>query len=157
MDAQPRHARLKAEAEGFYKKIGAVFCPYFGQPVVFNSAGFHHIQFSAGRERSKDEQALKFSLLRAVPSIVKNSGTVQEYRRTLEVVGHRRAKSGGREMREVEYWGLVAITRGENPIRIKVILRRVGDGNIAFWSVMPNQKLGGEARVRLASQGIREE
>jgi hypothetical protein len=32
------------------------------------------------------------------------------------------------------YWGLIAIIDGR---KIKVILRRVGNGEIHFWSVIP--------------------
>ncbi|OHB00602.1 MAG: hypothetical protein A3F53_02045 [Candidatus Zambryskibacteria bacterium RIFCSPHIGHO2_12_FULL_48_10] len=61
-------------------------------------------------------------------------------------------------MREIEYWGVIAITKGEKPIRIKIILRRVGNGNIIFWSVMPTVKLkDGDSYLHLASQGIAEE
>ncbi|HEY4507536.1 MAG TPA: hypothetical protein VJJ47_01495 [Candidatus Paceibacterota bacterium] len=147
-----RHKKDKAEAEKFYRQVGQVFCPYFGKPVVFNSDGFHHRQFSAGNERSKQEQLLKFSLLRAAPSIIKNSGTIQEHRKTMEAVGAPRFGSGWRPMKEVEHWGLIAITGENQSIRVKVVLRRVGAGNITFWSVMPNHKF----RSHLASFGIQE-
>lgn len=35
---------------------------------------------------------------------------------------------------ETEYWGLVAIFKD---VKLKVILRKVGNGGIHFWSVMP--------------------
>jgi len=38
--------------------------------------------------------------------------------------------------KEVEYWGFVAVI-GARPDKVRVILRRVGTGNISFWSVMP--------------------
>ncbi|KKU50082.1 MAG: hypothetical protein UX71_C0002G0053 [Parcubacteria group bacterium GW2011_GWA1_47_10] len=101
---------------------------------------------------------LKFSLLPAVPHILRNAGTIQEYRHTREPVGQKRFSDGSREMREIEYWGVIAITKGEKPIRIKIILRRVGNGNIIFWSVMPTVKLkDGDSYLHLASQGIAEE
>jgi hypothetical protein len=33
-----------------------------------------------------------------------------------------------------EYWGLVAIFKGE---KLKVIVRKVGNGGLHFWSVIP--------------------
>jgi hypothetical protein len=150
-----RYKREKAKAEAFYKTIEKVRCPYFTADVIFNSDGFHHLQFSAERERSKQEQMLKFSLLPAVPHILRNAGTIQEYRHTMEPVGQKRFSDGARDMREIEYWGIVAITKGERPIRIKIILRRVGNGNTIFWSVMPTVKLkDGDSYLHLASQGI---
>lgn len=153
-----RYKKEKVKAEEFYKSIGDVHCPYFGKNIVFNSDGFHHLQFSAERERSKEEQMLKFSLLPAVPHILRNAGTVQEYRHTMEPVGQKRFSDGAREMREIEYWGIIAITKGERPVRIKIILRRVGNGNIIFWSVMPTVKLkDGDSYLYLASQNIGDE
>jgi len=43
-------------------------------------------------------------------------------------------------MKETEYWGFIAIV-GKARIKIRVVLRRVGNGNITFWSVMPDHKL----------------
>ncbi len=158
MELLERYRREKEKAEAFYKSIGKVRCPYFGLDIVFNSDGFHHLQFSAERERSKQEQLLKFSLLPAVPHILRNAGTIQEYRHTMEPVGQRRFSDGAREMREIEYWGVIAITKGSKPIRVKIILRRVGNGNIVFWSVMSTVKLkDGDSYLHLASASIAEE
>jgi hypothetical protein len=41
---------------------------------------------------------------------------------------------------------------GEKKIKVRTILRRVGDGNITFWSVMPDTKLKGGQK--LYSRGI---
>ena len=153
-----RYKKGKDKAEKFYQSIGSVKCPYFAAEVIFNSDGFHHLQFSAERERAKPEQLLKFSLLPAVPHILRNAGTIQEYRHTREPVGQKRFSDGAREMREIEYWGIIAITRGDKPIRIKIILRRVGNGNVIFWSVMPTVKLkDGDSYLHLASKDITEE
>ncbi|OGF88636.1 hypothetical protein A3I94_03960 [Candidatus Giovannonibacteria bacterium RIFCSPLOWO2_02_FULL_43_54] len=109
--------------------------------VVFNSDGFHHLQFSARRERDKQEQLLKFSLLPLAITVIKNSGTLQEHRKEFVAVG-KKGKDGLSRTKEAEYWGFVAIV-GENKIKIRTILRRVGDGNVTFWSVMPDSKLRG--------------
>ena len=155
MGTLSRYKQEKVKAETFYKSIPKVRCPYFGTDIVFNSDGFHHLQFSAERERPKEAQLLKFSLLPAVPHILRNAGTIQEYRHTMEPVGRKRFSDGAREMREIEYWGIIAITKGQRPIRIKIILRRVGNGNIMFWSVMPTVKLkDGDSYLRLASKDI---
>lgn len=158
MGVLSRYKKVKFETETFYKSIKSVHCPYFGKEIIFNADGFHHLQFSAERERTKEEQLLKFSLLSAVPHILRNAGTVQEYRHTMEPVGQKRFGDGAREMREIEYWGIIAITKGEKPIRIKIILRRVGNGNIIFWSVMPTVKLKDkDSYLHLASQNISDE
>lgn len=64
-------------------------------------------------------------------------------------------------MKTVQYWALIAIVGDEyKPLKIKVILRQVGDGKITFWSVMPAVKLSRDAidmRHRLATKGIEDD
>jgi hypothetical protein len=129
----------KEKARNIYGAQKSLYNPYLKSQVIFNSDGFHHLQFSARRERNKREQLLKFSLLPLAFVIIKNSGTLQEYRRGLTVVG-KKSKDGLALVKETEYWGFVAII-GENKIKIRVVVRRIGDGNVIFWSVMPFSKL----------------
>ena len=125
----------KERARAIYVAQKSIHNPYLKSDVIFNSDGFHHLQFSARRERDKKEQLLKFSLFPLAIGVIRNSGTLQEYRKGLIVAG-KQAKDGFTKMKHVEYWGFVAIV-GENQIKIRVILRKVGDGNVTFWSVMP--------------------
>ncbi len=145
----------KERAKKLFEKQRVIHNPYFGRGIVLNADGFHHLQFSARRERSKQEQMLKFSLLPLAFEVIRRSGTVQEYRKTLTPIGERHSKDGLTKMKTVEYWGFVAIV-GERPIRVRTILRRVGDGNITFWSVMPHSKIKNGAQ-KLASEGIDDE
>ena len=55
-------------------------------------------------------------------------------------IGKKSKQDGFVKMKEVEFWGLVAII-GEKIKKVKTILRRIGDGNITFWSVMPYSKI----------------
>ena len=87
----------------------------------------------------KKEQILKFRLLPLAIKIINKSGTLQEYRKNLITIG-KKGKDGLRKTKEVEYFGFIAII-GERKIKIRVVLRRIGDGNIIFWSVMPYSKL----------------
>ncbi len=143
----------KEKTRAIYSAQKNVFNPYLKSEVVFNSDGFHHLQFSARRERDKKEQLLKFSLLPLAIAVIKNSGTLQEYRKGFTTIG-KKAKDGFTSAKMTEYWGFVAIV-GENHIKIRVILRRVGDGNITFWSVMPDVKLKGGQKLH--ADGIEDE
>lgn len=141
-----RHKKTLAEVSLFYKSIGEALCPYFGKSVAFNSDGFHHLQFSAERERGKSEQVLKFILLKKYAvDILKNSGTLQEYRKTMEVADKRRYSRREADMVNVEYWGFVAIVGDLEKERVKVILRKRGTGNIHFWSIMRAQRHKGDS------------
>ena len=135
----------KYRAEAIFNKQKDIYNPYFQTRIVLNSDSLHHLQFSARRERDKNEQLLKFSLLPLALEIIKKSGTIQEYRKILTTFGSK-GKDGLLKTKVVEYWGMVAIV-GENRIKIKVILKRIGNGNIIFWSVMPYSKLKNQRLV----------
>jgi len=143
----------KEKAKAIYSTQKSVYNPYFKSEVIFNSDGFHHLQFSARRERSKKEQLLKFNLLPLSIGVIKTSGTLQEYRKNLITIG-KKAKDGLAPTKEAEYWGFIAIV-GESKIKIRVVLRRIGDGNITFWSVMPYSKL--KRGQKLYTDGIEDE
>lgn len=145
----------KEKAHAIFTAQKTVYNPYFQTGIVLNSDGFHHLQFSARHERTKREQLLKFSLLPLALDIIKKSGTIQEYRRLLTPIGKPSAKTGAVPMKEVEYWGLVAIV-GESKIKVRAVLRRVGDGNITFWSVMPFSKIKNGNQKKFSS-GIEDE
>ncbi len=142
MEVDPQHfAARKQKAEAIYNRQDSIPCPYFSVPVVLNADGFHHLQFSARRERNKREQLLKFRLLPLALQVIRKSGTVQDYRKTMAPIGKKSKQNGFVPMKEIEYWGFVAIVGELTPVRIRVIIRRVGTGNIIFWSVMPHTKI----------------
>lgn len=85
--------------------------------------------------------------------VIRSSGTLQEYRRGLTIEG-KKSKDGLTLTKVTDYWGFVAIV-GKNQIKIRVILRRIGDGNVAFWNVMPYLKLKG--RQKLYTNGIEDD
>ena len=129
----------KKKASRIYSTEKSIYNPYFKSRILLDSEGFRHLQFSAGRERSKREQLLRFSLLPLALDTIRKAGTIQEYRKVLAPIGRKR-RDGFRQMKEVEYWGLVAIV-GEKRIKIRTILRKVEGESITFWSVMPYQKI----------------
>lgn len=146
--------KIKEKTEKLYLTRKEIYCPYFQQKVILNSDGFHHLQFSSRRERNKNEQFLKFRLIPFALEIIARSGTIQEYRKILMPIGKKSKQDGFTKMKEVEFWGLVAIV-GDKSKKIKTILRKVGDGNIIFWSVMPYSKIkNGEQKI--FAEGIEE-
>ncbi len=149
----------KNKSKEIFEKHKQIYCPYFNQNIILNSDGFHHLQFSCRRERNRREQLLKFNLLPLAISIIKKSGTLQEYRKELSPVGKRSQKENMTICKMMEYWSFVAINDNKT-IKIRVVLRRVGNGNIIFWSVMPAMKLKTDTlnRIRqLADKGIEDQ
>src|SRR5258708_16004899 len=149
-DAYYQEKRERAKA--IYDAHRTIQSPFFEDDIVLNSDGFHHLRYSARRERSKDEQVLKFTPLPLGLKILKTATTLQEYRRLLSPVGDVSRRDGAVKMKIVEWWGFVAIFVKQD-IKIRVIARRVGDGNIHFWSVMPYSKLKA-GRQRMFTEGI---
>ena len=146
----------KEKAREIYDSQRDIYCPYFQIPISLTSDGFHHLQFSARRERDKREQLLKFSLLPLALKVIKKSGTIQEYRKTMGPVGKKSKRDGSILMKEIQYWGLIAIV-GEKKIKFRVVLRQIGDGNIIFWSVMPYSKLKRNQNQKLYTRDIEDE
>jgi len=143
--------KQKKNAREIFNNTKSVFCPYFHQNIFFNSNGFHHLRYSSRRERSRKEQVLKFNLLPLAINVIKKSGTIQEYRS--DFIKNRK----NQESKNVAYWAFIAICgakTGKNNIKIKVILRKIGNGNIVFWSVMP---YGNFNNQRLYKIGIEDE
>ena len=98
---------------------------------------------------------LKLRLLPLALEIIRKSGTIQEYRKLLTPIGKKSVRDGSVPMKEVEYWGLVAIVGGKGT-KVRAVLRRVGTGNITFWSVMlfSKRKNGNQ---KLFTEGIEDE
>jgi hypothetical protein len=144
----------KEKAVAIFSAQKEIHSPYFGQKIILNSDGFHHLQFSSRKERNKSEQLLKFGLLPQALEIIRKSGTVQEYRPpVLMPVGKKSAK-GEVSMKNVEYWGMIAII---GKYKVRTVLRRVGNGNITFWSVMPYSKIKNGQQKKLFGEGIEDE
>ncbi len=148
--------KKKEKARGIYDSQRTIYNPFFKQEIVLNSDGFHHLRYSARRERNKEEQVLKFTLLPLGLHIIKTATTLQECRKLLSPVGDPSPRDGLIKMKVVEWWGFVAIFVEQN-IKVRVVLRKVGDGNIHFWSVMPYSKLKRSRGQKLFTDGIEDE
>jgi len=145
----------REKARNIYDARRIIRSPFFDDDIVLNSDGFHHLRYSARRERSKEEQVLKFTLLPLGLQILKTATTLQEYRKLLSPVGNKSQRDGAVVMKLVEWWGFVAIFVKQE-IKVRVIVRKVGDGNLHFWSIMPYSKLKG-GRQKMFTEGIEDE
>jgi hypothetical protein len=141
--------KLKVETEEKYKKIGKLFCPALKSEISFNSEGFHHLRFDGGgSERDKNVQKNKFNCFDSAVQILKQTTTIQEYRRMICPIG-KIDQSGFRKTKIIEWFSFFAIVNFTKCIRIRVIVRRVGrdNGRYHFWSVMPYWNLSNGRRV----------
>jgi len=154
-----RHKQEMAKAEILYKDVKYVFCPYLKKNVSFSSDGFHHLRYNgSGSEREKVSQMNKFALLPKAIEIISKSGTLQQYRKQWGAVGRKRNSDGSRPMKEMEYFAFEGILgTGANMLRVKAIVRRTGNGEPHFWSVMSDVNLRRKSSYKLASDDIIDE
>jgi len=135
----------KQKAKEIYGALRFIFNPFFGQDISLTAKGFYHLQASGGRIRDRKEQAFKFKFLELGFEVIRKSSTIQEYRQ-----GSFYDEKG--VLKQAEYWGMIAIV-GEQKFKIRAVLRRVGDGDIHFWSVMPYSKIK-NGRQKIYDEGI---
>ena len=77
-------------ARALYDAKRTIYNPYLNCEVALTAKGFHHLQFSAGRERNKNEQLLKFRLLPLALETIRRAATLQEYRKGCNLWGRPR-------------------------------------------------------------------
>ncbi|MCX6786582.1 MAG: hypothetical protein NTU85_02060 [Candidatus Kaiserbacteria bacterium] len=142
------HHKLIEISRKLYDATPEILCPYFKSNVSLTSDGFNHLLHKPNRQpRNIQEQKLKLRLLKHGLAIISNTGTLQEYRTTLEKYGTP-GRDGFSKTKQVEYWGFHNIVGKEPMILIRIIIRRIGDGKLHFWSVMPIGKIGKQKLYR---------
>ena len=135
MEDLSNYDKLHADAQKFYKSIGPIFSPALNEYVHFTAEGLNHIIFKGSRsERERPSQILRFKLLSRAVKLVERSTTYQEYEETLKEFEVKSHKKRVRQSKPVKYWGIIAIIDGR---KIKVIVRKIGDGQLHFWSIVP--------------------
>jgi len=90
-----------------------------------------------GRPRSIGEQMYKMGLLPLAIPVIKNATNI-EYRKARATIS-RKKKDGKMLVKDIEYWGLTDHV-GKQNVKVKVVLRRIGNGKIIFWSIIKKQK-----------------
>lgn len=148
-----RLVRTREKAREVYFQKPEIWCPYFSTNITLNSDGFNHLLYKPNRtHRNIDEQLLKLNLLKRALEILQKSGTLQEYRDRIEKIG-KPSINGFYKTSRVQYWGFHAIIGIERMIKIVTVVKKVGEGKLIFWSVLPNKKVNS----KLFTDGIEEE
>lgn len=113
-------------AKSFYDKIGDIFCPYFKEKVHFGYLGWRHLFFKGKKGRSKLDQFMRLKLLDISPKVISQSHTLQELEHLTRIVDN--------QPKKVMFSGFIAIFESK---KVKVILRKVGNGKLEFYSLIP--------------------
>lgn len=136
---------VKSRGEELYKSFAPVKCPYFNALIYFNAYGLEHLKFKERRvERLPQDQYMRFKLLYLAPLILKRSGTVQGISRRQGFESVRcNNKSAFVAVNRV-YYEFIAIV---DEVRVRLIVKRINDGELYFWSIIPYWK---------GSEGVRQ-
>ena len=132
-----KYQAVKEAAHSFFEKNRKIHSLAFGT-VYLNSDGFMHLIFADKHHKNKREwknQIKRFHLLAYAKPILEKMGLYQEYTELTQTVMVKQRKQKHLENRMVKYWGFIAVI--DNKIRVKLVLRQVGNGNIHFWSIIP--------------------
>ena len=140
-----KFVQSKAEAKTIYDAIGQIKCPYFnGEEIHFSFEGFEHIRFKDwNKTRSQVEQYTRFRLIPLAASIIKKSGTMQEYDEKNIFVRQQSRGRWTRAMKFARYYIFIAIVKD---LRMKVIIREVSGEKKKFYSVYPSWKIEPEGQ-----------
>ncbi len=132
--------QVKHDAEEFYHKLGAVYCPYFSSNINFNTKGLDHLIFKNwNRTRPIRDQFTRFRHLRLAPEVIKNSKTLQGIR-TFNKFERIKKGDGSRQqiLKLVTYYEFIAVMESHgSKVRVKVVVKQIDRGDKFFLSIIP--------------------
>ncbi len=119
---------LIAEMREVYRGYKPVRCTVLDEDVLFTSDGFIHLLYESNRQpRTIDEQYLKLKCLPCAPRVIARCKVITATRKI-------RFKVKGKWKNGKRYELIHEAIPGE---RHKVILQKIGTGNLTFLSIMP--------------------
>jgi len=130
---------IKTEAESFYKTIGKVRCPYFGDNVYFNIKGWEHLVFKSwNNTRIVNDQFARLRHIKLAPEVIRNSKTLQGVWTTQKIERVKRNSRWDKVLKLITYYEFIAIMESHgSKIRVKIIVKEVEGGEKFFWSLIP--------------------
>jgi len=146
---------VKLKGEELYKSLEGVHCPYFNEKIHFNAKGLEHLKFKKhDRARTRQDQYMRFKLLHLAPKVLRISKTLQgkwETKSFERVRVHSRTET---VMKDIEYYEFVAVME---EVRVKIIVKRIADGELFFWSIIPYWGVNKKTKKRKLHSGYPEE
>ena len=146
---------VKTKGEAFYKSIGEIYCPYFKEKISFEAQGLEHLKFKRrGKSRSEKDQYMRLKLIHLAPEILKMSHTVQGIFDTKKFEHIKTNNRWEYVQKEVSYFEFIAVIKRN---RCKVVVKKVGQGKMFFWSIIPFWGMNKETMIRVLYEGEPEE
>jgi hypothetical protein len=135
MDDVSNYDNLRDDTRTWFQTLKPVHSPALGGAIQFTSEGFEHIIYKRARaERERTSQMMRLKLLPRAVALIELSTTYQEYEESIKRFEVKRHKKRMQESKTVRYWGIIAIIENR---KIKVIVRKIGNGQMHFWSIVP--------------------
>jgi hypothetical protein len=121
-----------------YDSIGRVWCTILNNHVYFTSEGKNHLIYKENRKkRNETEQRYKLRLFPLVIPVIKSASNIKGWRFSNE------STTGG-----VQHYSLVSNV-GKQGTNVRVIIKRTGDGQFNFHSVMLDESRPQTKRPRV--------
>jgi hypothetical protein len=112
---------IEIQKEKYYK-IVAIKCMCLSNELVFfNNYGLNHILRKNNKDRSFKDQSRRFRLMKHCKVILQNKDVEVEYR-----VSNKKSSTA-------HFWGITCVI---NKKKIKVVIRRINNGQLIFLSIM---------------------
>lgn len=116
-----------------YKRLRPVFCKPINEYVYFNAHGFKHLRFHTdGTPRNPAQVFKRMRLLEDVSDILLSVENIEQYRYYGPLTGIEDANS----KKGIQYWSFISYVESQKQ-SIRVVVRKIGDGKIHFFSVIP--------------------
>ena len=123
----------KDAARRIYAAHPLIYSPFFDADILLSSEGFRHLCISSQGDRSREEQIpLIYIASPRPPYPGETATTLRSYKKRLAAVG---ASGNGHQRKLVQWWSFVEHFT-EQGIKVGVVVRKVGNGNLHFWSVI---------------------
>ncbi len=107
-----------------YYKIISIRCRYLSDELVFfNNHGLNHILRKNNKDRPFKDQFRRFELIKYCQTILQDLDIEVEYR------------ISAKESSVAHFWGITGVVDKK---KIKVIIRRIDNGQLIFLSIMDN-------------------
>lgn len=135
-----KYENAKNGANNFIKKNNEIRCPALGF-IKLNSNTLLHLIYKGRHKRDWKNQVKRFDLLKYSKKILEGMSYYQEYLECKQIVEIKDKNNIRRKVeKKVIYWSFIAVIN--NKIRIKLIVRKIGNGSTILWSVIPAWKQG---------------
>ena len=136
MTEEQFRVEIEKKRKWFYS-VNSVHCRYLNEAVIFNKHGFQHtLRDGRGHYRGQKDALMRLNLLPWAPIVIRNS--IYMPNTELRDINHPKNKLG----KPVTYFELQCVVKANNRRNgrkkytdITVILRRIGDGPLHYYSI----------------------